>query len=267
MSYRNILNVQMNEYNRIYKRMCKDHPSFSIERKQKLTLGEMLLNRGINTADLLTITTRPFTSAFNYCFEVVGVNYDMIIGIERFYLKDDSLFDFFKNTEVRQKEVQSILDTLDSTENGEFWGVIGKNYSFTMCYVKVYGDKHFILVYTDDMNYCFCVEDYDSKVNDNKCVFNMAANFLFYINAFPECVIDGVPAGVKRNPKTKSIGVSEKIVSHTSVEHGFVRAHFRSGYFRHLNSDYFVNCKGQIRFIQSTMVKGRAKTVLSKEEN
>ena len=116
------------------------------------------------------------------------------------------------------------------------------------------------------MNYTFCAEEFDRKKSDKPWVFNMAMNFLFYINAFPECVIDGVPAGVKRNPAAKSIAVSDKVVSHTDVEHGFVRPHFRSGYFRHLNSDYFVNCKGQVRFIESTMVKGRAKTVLNKED-
>ena len=89
-------------------------------------------------------------------------------------------------------------------------------------------------------------------------------NFLFYINTFPECVINGVPNGVKRNPKAKVISTSDKIISHTTVEHGFIRPHFRSGYFRHFHSDY-INCKGQIRFIEATMVKGKAKTVVERE--
>ena len=266
MPYRNILNIQMDEYNKIYKRIRKEYPSYSLDKKHNLTLVEMLGNRGLKSTDIYKAAMAPYTKEFAYTFEVVAVNYDIDYGIDRYYLKDDSLFEFFKNTEVRPKEVKSILETLDDTENGEFWGVIGKEYSFTMVYSRVPNDnRHFLTIFTDEMNYTCCIDDYNG--DDKRWIFNMAINFLFYINAFPECVIDGVPAGVKRNPKAKSIGVSEKIISHKTVEHGFVRAHFRSGYFRHLNSDYFVNCKGQVRFIQSTMVKGRAKTVLPKEEN
>ena len=91
-------------------------------------------------------------------------------------------------------------------------------------------------------------------------------NFLFYITAFPDCVVDGVPNGVKRNPNSKVLSTSDKIISHKTVEHGFVRPHFRSGYFRHFNSDWYKNCKGQVRFIASTMVRGKAKTVINNDK-
>jgi DNA-directed RNA polymerase subunit beta' len=109
------------------------------------------------------------------------------------------------------------------------------------------------------------VEEFDDVESPNANIYNLGMNFLFYINAFPDCIIDGVPNGVKRNPKGKVISTSDKIVSHTTVEHGFVRPHFRSGYFRHLNSDWYVNCKGKVQFIASTMVKGKAKTVIERQ--
>ena len=261
-NYKNILEVQTNEYNKIYKNICKDKPSMSIKDKKTLTLRSMVANRNLNVFDLYSIVNIPFTKEFQYAMEVVAINTDMEEGITRYYLKDDSLFDFFKNTEVRQKEIKSILDDLNTKENCSFWGVLGKEFSFLLCYTKTAKNQHIISMFTDTMSYTFCIEEFDDRKNSNIEIYNLGLNFLFYINAFPQCVIDGVPNGVKKNPKGKVISTSDKIISHTTVEHGFIRPHFRSGYFRHFNSDYFVNCKGQVRFIESTMVKGKAKTVI-----
>jgi len=259
--FRNILELQTLEYNRLYKQACKIFPSYSIDKKRALALNEMMSNRKLDASVLTNLINIPFTREYQYALEVVALNDDMENGIPRYYLKDDSLFEFFENTEIKRKEVQSILDSLDTTENCSFWGVCGKTFSFLLCYTKTTSGKHIVSVFTNKMNFTFCVEDYDRK-NPNGEIYNLGLNFLFYINAFPQCVIDGVPNGVKKNPKGKVISTSDKIISHTTVEHGFVRPHFRSGYFRHLNSDYFVNCKGQVRFIESTMVKGSAKTVI-----
>lgn len=264
-NYKNILNLQSAEYNSLYKLICKQKPSMSLKDKSSLALKYMLKNRNLNVFDLFTIFGKPFTKEYQYAMELVAMSTELELGINRYYLKDDSLFDFFKNTEIRKKEVQSILDTLDNGENCTFWGVLGKEFSFTLGYTKTRENKHIISIFTDTMNYTFCMEEFDDDVN--KEIFNLGMNFLFYINAFPECVIEGVPNGVKRNPKAKMISTSDKIISHTTVEHGFIRPHFRSGYFRHFNSDYYVNCKGQVRFIEATMVKGKAKTVIERENN
>ena len=266
MPYRNILNKQIAEYNGYYKKVCKLQPSLSIREKQKVCFSAMKKMREISDEDALMIMINPVADCqkFQYSQEVVLVQGEVEQGIPRYYLKDDSLFDFFKQTEIKAKDVQSIFSS-DVFANGTVFGVIGQTYSFTIYVLSDLNNNHYVTVFTDDMNYTFCAEQFNSK-NGNSWVFNMAMNFLFYINAFPECVVDGVPNSVKRNPNAKVISVSDKVVSHKDVEHGFVRPHFRSGYFRHLNSDYFVNCKGQVRFIESTMVKGRAKTVLNKED-
>ena len=263
--YKNILKNQIEQYNHYYKKVCKMFPSVSIKDKKALTIKAMSTDRHLDPAEALLIRKNPFQNSLKYQYfvEMFATSIETDNGIDRYYIKDESLFEFFKNTEIKPKEVQSILDS-DVLEKP--YGVIGQNMAFVLIcldFPKGQTVSHAISVLTDDMNYTFCLEDCDDT--ENRWVFNMAMNFLFYINAFPECVIDGVPNGVKRSPKAKSISLSEKIVSHTTVEHGFVRPHFRSGYFRHLNSDYFVNCKGQVRFIASTMVKGKAKTVISKE--
>lgn len=265
MPFKNILTKQIEQYNQHYKKICKKYPAMSIKDKQGLSIKAMSADRNLNPFEILTLRKCPFSypEKYQYFIELFAVSIETTDGINRYYIKDDSLFEFFKNTEIKQKEVISILN---SEALGIPYGVIGQSMAFTLICLDFPHNNtkaHAISVLTEGMNYTFCIEDFDDT--ENRWVFNMAMNFLFYINAFPECVIDGVPNGVKRIPKAKVISTSEKIVSHTTVEHGFVRPHFRSGYFRHLNSDYFVNCKGQVRFIASTMVKGRAKTVISKE--
>ena len=259
--YKNILTKQIYEYNKLYKAICKKHPSMSIADKKGLTYVAMTGGRGITKYEFMSILANPFIDLYKYQYmtEVAVVKQEIDEGIVRYYIKDDSLFDFFKSTELKKKEVLSILNEYKLS----VYGVIGQNFSCTI-HIYTINEKHLFTILTDDMNYSFVAEDFD-KNNDNDWVFNLAMNFLFYINAFPECVLEGVPQGVKRNPKALNVSISDKIVSHKTVEHGFVRPHFRSGYFRHLNSDYFVNCKGQVRFIASTMVKGKAKTVISKE--
>lgn len=94
---------------------------------------------------------------------------------------------------------------------------------------------------------------------------DFAINFLFYIICFPETVIDGVPK--MENEETynsgKTIKVSDKIIEAATTK--TIIPHFRRGYFKHLESDYFVNKKGQIIFVHETMVKGKAKTITEKK--
>ena len=262
MVFKNILTKQYDEYNFLYKKVNREKPQLSKDLKKKLVLIAMFKARGIEINDMLQISLLPMKREFNYMWEVTALDYDMTTGINRYYINDDSLLDFFKTTEVKPKDVKSILDCFTDNKQGLLIGVLSKSFSFLLLFTIIQDGRHFITVYTEEMTYTFCIED----LKEDLWVYNMTMNFLFYINAFPECVIDGVPNGVKHNPKSKVISVSEKIVSHRTTEHGFVKPHFRSGYFRHLNSDYFVNCKGQVRFIASTMVKGKAKTVISKEE-
>ena len=267
MSYKNILNRQIAEFNGLYKTACKKFPSMSIVEKQKLSLAAMMKHREIEREDILKmLDIKNNCLKFQYSCEVVLTETEIEEGIMRYYIKDDNLFDFFKTTEIKAKDVQSIFSS-NVFANGTAFGVIGQTFSCVIYVIQDLSNRHFVSVFTDDMNYTFWAEEFDKKVNGDYWVFNLAMNFLFYLQAFPECIIDGVPNGVKRNPKAKSISISDKVVSHReNGEHGFVRAHFRSGYFRHLNSDYFVNCKGQVRFISSTMVKGKdkAKTIINK---
>jgi hypothetical protein len=270
--YKNILEKQTKEFNTLYKSTNKKYPYLSITQKREHSYVTMIKARGLTDKDFEVVLYNPFEDSvkFQYQTEIAVMHTELFDGgVTRYYIKDENLFEFFKNTEVRKKEVESILDSdlLKNMDNAlATFGVLGKEQSYTIAIQDLVNTSiplHIISVLTDDMNYTFCLEKYNKK-DKYDWVFNLAINFLFYIFAFPECVIDGVPSGVKSSPRSKVISTSDKVVSHTTVEHGFVRPHFRSGYFRHFNSDYFVNCKGQVRFIAATMVKGKAKTVINK---
>jgi hypothetical protein len=90
------------------------------------------------------------------------------------------------------------------------------------------------------------------------------------MEAFPECIKDGVPEFIKDSEKDKSfmIDIAEKVIEPVteSTSGKVVSPHFRRGFYRRLSSDYYKNKKGQIIFVSETMVNGKAKTVYTTEK-
>jgi len=62
------------------------------------------------------------------------------------------------------------------------------------------------------------------------------------------------------------VSTSSNVIDVIDNDARIVTPHFRSGYFRHLSSDFYKNKKGQIIFIHETFVKGTAQTVISKDK-
>lgn len=266
--YRNILLRQKKEFDIIYRLINKTTPYLSKKGKKDESLRMMVKQRFPDITDEKIEETKLMLpesiKQFQYYIEVWALSFDIDNGIARYYIKDESLFDFFKSTEVRKKEVEIILKQLDGESVG-LWGILGKTQAYTLCYTRDSSGRHFISMLSEEMNYTFCIEELDIKKTGSIEKFYLAMNFLFYIKAFPECVLDGVPPSEKKIANAKVIGTSPKVVHHTTTEHGFVTPHFRSGHFRHLDSDYYKNKKGQVIFVAATMVKGRAKTVITKD--
>ena len=102
MSYKNILNKQIAEFNSYYKKVCKLKPYLSIAEKKKICVTTMKENRGITHEDLLRMMLNPLHDVLKlqYSCEVLLTEYEVDNNIPRYYLKDDSLLDFFKSTEI-----------------------------------------------------------------------------------------------------------------------------------------------------------------------
>lgn len=256
--YKSILDDLHEEFSFIYKKINKAKPSLSVSKKQALTLQLMTEERG-TTLETFEDNAKKLAMRVIQASELTALICDITEGVTRYYLEDDSLFDFFKNTELQQKEIDRICEGFSEYQ---VFGILGKSFSCTVVISKPF-DFWTIAVLSEKANLTFVPGYVELKNDDDRDWFNMIMNFMLYREAFPEKIIDGTPKGEKKTPNGKFLGISEKICTTGHHEHkGFVKPHFRRGYFRHLESDWYKNCKGKTQFIAGTVVKGRAKTVL-----
>lgn len=106
-----------------------------------------------------------------------------------------------------------------------------------------------------------------TKDTDIKALCSFAINMTSYLISFPDCIQQGVPHKVKVNSVYNArVSTSSNVIDVIDNDARIVTPHFRSGYFRHLSSDFYKNKKGQIIFIHETFVKGTAQTVISKDK-
>lgn len=95
--------------------------------------------------------------------------------------------------------------------------------------------------------------------------YRLFINILFYVKAFPDKLKNGVPKDFRKTPNLYDGNKFFKLDTEESLieRRNGVLPHFRTGHFRTLKSDRFKNKKGQVIWINSTVVKGYdAKTVI-----
>lgn len=112
-------------------------------------------------------------------------------------------------------------------------------------------------------------KDLDAKSVISSKMFRLAINTIAYMKCFPDCVTEGVPKitlerDEKRSTRNFVFSVSNKITESVSAQVS-KKPHFRKGFFRLLQSDYFTHKKGQLVFVAEAMVKGKAKTISTSE--
>ena len=110
----------------------------------------------------------------------------------------------------------------------------------------------------------------DEKSLTSSKMFRLAINTIAYMKCFPECVAEGVPKitlekNEKRSERNLIFSLSEKITNSDRTQVSKI-PHFRKGYFRSLQSDYYTHKQGQIVYVTETMVKGKAKTISTSEK-
>lgn len=99
---------------------------------------------------------------------------------------------------------------------------------------------------------------------DIKNITNLVLNMLFYMDAFPDKILDSPPDECidKLNcNNSKTITMSDEIRDYLH-ENRDISPHLRRGHFRYLASDFYKNKKGQTIFVKSSFVKGHAKTII-----
>ncbi len=122
---------------------------------------------------------------------------------------------------------------------------------------------------TSEKFYIDQVKKQDEKSVMSSKMFRLAINTIAYMKYFPECVSEGVPKitldkDEKRSERNVIFSLSEKITDSDSTQVSKI-PHFRKGYFRLLQSDYYTHKKGQLVYVTETMVKGKAKTISTSE--
>lgn len=114
-------------------------------------------------------------------------------------------------------------------------------------------------------NYNELKDEESADIKESLKIFRFAINTIAYMEAFPECVKEGVPNIVKEpySEKSLTLGISEKILEPINeMKSGkTISPHFRKGYFKRFSSAFYKNKQGQIGFVSPTMVNGKAKTV------
>jgi hypothetical protein len=112
----------------------------------------------------------------------------------------------------------------------------------------------------------FLNDNYYKKMNES---IKLILNMLFYINAFPKCVLNKPPDVVcdKLNiNNSKTISMSKEIADYLH-ENRDVSPHLRRGHFRYLGSDHYKKKRGQTIFVKSSFVKGHAVTVIENKDS
>lgn len=236
----------------------------------------------------------------NTMFEAFYLDY--IGRCVHFYISDPQLVEFLKNTEVKDLHFYDGLNLpfikgdaagINMTnEEGEKLTL--NNYNevsfcihttleeYSPIYLlttsdyngEVYGGLQCITRFNNSTQFYSLPLDLAKKrtikiLKENESAYmRLGINLLYYMRAFPECIIDGIPKGERLETSFKSkkqqIKLNEKLKI-THDETGRVIApHLRRGHFRYLGSDYYTNKKGKTIFIDACAVKGKNnKTVLN----
>jgi hypothetical protein len=132
-----------------------------------------------------------------------------------------------------------------------------------------FSHNEFINGLTSDKFYKEQIRKQDEKSLISSKMFRLAINTIAYMKCFPECVAEGVPKitlerNEKRSDQNVIFSLSDKITYSDRTQVSKI-PHFRKGYFRFLQSDYYTHKKGQLVYVTETMVKGKAKTISTSE--
>lgn len=262
--YKQVLTQQKEVFNEIYKKVS--NPNKTNAENAQITINAMASGLARMYED------KHMRESLYMAVATKGLVDELNNKIIHYFIKDNSLIDFLKNTEI--KDVSIVKEYI--AENKSALDVIADYYSIALhteneglfiTYLQREETTN-VVVFTNKNALTFPLS-MTKKVTDPAA--RLAVNLIYYIKAFPEKILNGVPDDMVKNDKKKlskmkncTIGIADEIVEKTEVINGhIVTPHFRSGFFRHYSDDRYINMKGKVQFIAATMVKGKAKTIVA----
>jgi hypothetical protein len=163
------------------------------------------------------------------------------------YVTDKQLECPYTDDEIMSKE-----KFLQKKQN---WDHLLKN---SLCWTDKADVGSYYITLTEEVFSRKIKEGWDKKSLDD---FHIIMNVLFYMNAFPDYVHEGVP---KRAVLDSEVFHKKRITLAPNID--FLEKikkspHLRRGHFRTYSSDYFTNMKGKTSWIDPVFVKGNSITV------
>jgi len=157
------------------------------------------------------------------------------------------------NKQIERSKIDNFISKGESLQNKRFSDRLFMNSLWWA------GDSKYAGITLSEKEFSKNIKKGWTKENTDE--FNIITNLLFYMNAFPDYVYEGVPKRAILDSKI----FHKKRITLTSNTKFFERLekmpHLRRGHFRTYSSDYFINMKGQTEWIEPTFVKGKSITV------
>lgn len=210
---------------------------------------------------------------------------DLRHELTHIYMRDAALLDFLKSIEIKDLDgikkyikdngrevILNNDDYLEDLTTGINFGIclhipkMSQGYVFAYSLYNVSDELRIFVnhgmdqyhISSNDIENKKSIVYTDSEINE---ITKIAINLISYIYCFPDCLIDGAPHDVKTE-NNHYLNTSDKVIeSLEKAEEGIIMPHFRRGYFKRLNSDFYKNKKGQIVFVHETVVNAQAKTL------
>lgn len=206
---------------------------------------------------------------------------DLNKSVPHIFIEDKNLLDFFKNIEIKDtKLTENLIDIKENSEENKisYYALHTPEESYMITLIQPVLKDSFtnLFVFDDKGNYtCIKFDGSEMKLINKDVKAKLGINFLSYINAFPECLKEGVPQNITKKDKEKyhNIKVLETSSHVLEIEQinksgsKVIIPHFRKGHFRYLKDDRYVNKKGQVIFVKASMVRGVAKTLKNKQKD
>lgn len=295
VTYKPILTDYYNAVNLYLKQTQKDVPCKSIKERTQNFIDMW-------SKQLETLSKENYEKSEISALEFSAFIQDLNKNLPHIFIEDKNLLGFLKDIEIKDTEIIKGFITENDTPyianeipgekldwkklfelasirgiNTSFYAIHSSEESYLIATVRdTLNIRSTQLVVLNDFKDYSCVV-FDGKETDyinNDPMTRLGVNFLAYINAFPECLTEGVPQNISKKNKadyqnTKVLKTSTHVLEiekENNNDSRIITPHFRKGHFRYLKDERFVNKKGQIVFVKASMVRGHGQSLKNKSE-